>query len=99
MMRLWRLPNEKYRGLEIRAAPGLHNAAFRMIAAYLSPDFRTLDLAAGTGAFSSRLRDAGVRHIEAVELNRECFACPHIPVRAIDLNEDFADAVRGAGRW
>lgn len=90
MMAMWRLPEETYQGLAVRAAPGLHHAAFELLAPHINGEMRVLDLAAGSGAFLARLRDAGVQTLEAVELDTEGFLLPGVAVQQVDLNDDFS---------
>lgn len=49
-----------------------------------------LDLAAGTGSFLARLRDAGVADLNAVELDLPVFALPGVDPVAVDLNSPFS---------
>jgi SAM-dependent methyltransferase len=85
----WRARRERFAGLEIRAAPGLHQAACDLLRPYIPPDLRVLDLAAGTGAFLARLRTAGIRSAEAVDLDVSGFGLRDVPVHQVDLDSDF----------
>ena len=85
---------ESYRGLLMRTAPGLHEAALGVVAGLRPPPARALDLGAGEGAFTLRLKEAGYA-CEAVELQQDRFQVPAVPCRQLDLNEDFANSLSG----
>ena len=79
-----------YRDLPIFAAPGLHELAAERLAAVLPPgDASILELGAGAGAMSLRLRDRGYA-MTASDLNEGAFEPDGIPFVALDLNQEFA---------
>ena len=77
------MPN--YKGIPIRAAPGLHEDCFEIVQSVLSPGARVLDIAAGAGAFATRLRDAGY-DVHANDIDQDGWVIRDIPKSAIDLN-------------
>lgn len=79
-----------YKGLAMRCAPGVHEAGVEIMVRHGVPRVGVLDLAAGSGAFVARLRDAGFTDLHAVELDRKKFECEGIVPRAVDLNGAFA---------
>lgn len=89
-MNLWRIPKSKYKGLEARCAPGLHEAAAKQLLHNNVPRFGVLDLASGTGAFLARLRDNGFDDLHSIELDTKRFEIENITPCALDLNSDFA---------
>lgn len=97
MGKLWRLPLESYEGLLMRCAPGTHAAAMALLRRHADPGAlpapAALDLAAGTGAFVARLRDAGAASLHAVELDRAGFGVEGVEPMAVDLNSAFAPAI------
>src|SRR5262245_14992351 len=77
-----------YRGLKMHAAPSLHEHCMSLIGSLpLLATARVLDLAAGEGAFTLRLLDAGFE-VTAVELERERFSLD-AQCHNLDLNLDF----------
>lgn len=87
---LWQRPQSYYKGLLEASAPGMHASAARLLSRHLEPCTGVLDLAAGSGAWLARLRDAGFQDLHAVEINRESFHLADVQVRAHDLNEPFS---------
>lgn len=83
---------DSYAGLAIHALPGLHAHVAGMLQRLL-PAGRVLDVAAGSGAMSQRLLDAGYE-VEAVEYAIEHFALgDEVRCHALDLNRpDFPSA-------
>jgi len=88
---LWTRRQERFNGLVERCAPGTHRQLASDIARLnLSPESLVLDVAAGSGAFISRMQALGLKNFTAIELNHEDFKLAGIPVHSFDLNEDFA---------
>jgi len=54
-----KMGNDSYKGLAIHALPGLHEFMFGKVKNHTIPNGSVLDLAAGSGAMSLRLQDAG----------------------------------------
>jgi len=77
----------------MRCAPGTHEAAAEMILRNVKRDVHVLDLASGTGAFLTRLRDHGFANLHAVELNVAGFDVPGVTPRSVDLNSNFSAAL------
>lgn len=83
---------DAYRGLPIFAAPGVHEAAARLLQHYLPPQpgRRVLELGAGSGALSLRLADAGYR-VTASDLFAERFVPKaEADFQPLDLNQHFS---------
>ncbi len=81
-----------YKGLEIHAKPGLHDAVEKLLERHVPKGSSVLDMAAGSGAMSLRLQDAGYR-VHATDYVSENFRLSgKIPFTALDLNTDFAMA-------
>ena len=89
---LWRLPSEVYNNLAVRCAPGAHEAAFSLLNRYVPIEGHVLDLAAGSGAWLSRLRDAGFVNLSAIELDVERFGLDGVHPQPVDLNSHFSEA-------
>lgn len=75
------------------AAPGTHDTSMSMLMRHIHPTGRVLDLAAGSGAWLARLRDAGFTDQTAVELDHDRFRLQGVEAIAIDLNSAFADMI------
>ncbi len=80
-----------YSGLRIHALPGLHEVLGSICSEQFTPGASVLDLAAGSGAMSRRLKNLGFVPT-AVDYVSENFQAPEIPFKQKDLNEDFADS-------
>ena len=66
MTDLWHIASQDYRGLTIKCAPGVHAACLAIIKDHVPTTFSVLDLAAGSGAFLARLKDAGFEDLRGV---------------------------------
>jgi 2-polyprenyl-3-methyl-5-hydroxy-6-metoxy-1,4-benzoquinol methylase len=75
-----------YKNIPIRAAEGLHEACFDIVKRQYPDGARVLDIAAGAGAFSMRLRDAGYE-VVGNDIDDENWPAADIPKLKIDLNE------------
>jgi 2-polyprenyl-3-methyl-5-hydroxy-6-metoxy-1,4-benzoquinol methylase len=73
---------------------GMHDALIGSFSSRVPPPARVLDLGAGTGAWASRLVEAGY-DVVAVERVADRFVCRKAKLVAADLNGDFAPAVGG----
>ena len=84
----------------MRAVEGLHEEAARLIEQRFPPEVRgrtqVLDLGAGFGAFSLRLKDIGFGSVEAWDADVEQFRVEGVEALRMDLDADFAD---GAGTY
>jgi cyclopropane fatty-acyl-phospholipid synthase-like methyltransferase len=76
-----------YKGIPIHAATGLHEAVADLIAAHCTKGSSILELGAGSGAMAARLFDMGYR-VHAVDIDASTWACSHIPVQELDLNNE-----------
>lgn len=77
-------------------ADGVHEAAAALLFQHLLPPARCLDLAAGQGAFSRRLHQAGYR-VVAADVEPSGWQVPEVPLRLVDLDQPFADQLAPAG--
>lgn len=78
------MPN--YKGIAIRAAEGLHEDCFEIIKRYIPESARVLDIAAGEGAFSARLVDAGYE-VTANDIDIASWRASGINKLSVDLNK------------
>ncbi len=79
-----------YKGLPIHSLPELHEEVARLLDKYLSKGSAVIDLAAGSGALTSRMIDHGY-FLEAVDFVPENFRLDdQVPFYEANLNEDFA---------
>lgn len=93
---LARASNVHYRELAIHALPGLHEYAFEQFFHHCRHGASVLELAAGSGAMSLRLADAGYR-VTATDYVTENFRLhDSVPFFASDLNRDFATGREGS---
>lgn len=80
-----------YKGLRIHALPGLHDFIAEVAVEHLKPGATLLDLAAGSGAMSSRMQDLGFK-VTATDYVTENFKLDSVPFMRADLNESFSSA-------
>lgn len=79
------------------AAPGIHDAALRLVQKHAKTGAQIADLCAGEGAFSLRLLLAGYS-VVAADIKGEEFSAPEIPFFAVDLQEPFSEKL-GCGLY
>ena len=82
-----------YAGIPIFARPGLHAFALQQLQPHLAPAADVLELGAGRGAMSLRLADAGYRVSASDILGDNFLAGERVPFIALNLNQDFANAI------
>ena len=82
-------PNS-YRGLCIHALAGLHDYLANIFVCHIRGGATVLDLAAGSGAMSVRLKDMGYS-VHACDYVTENFSPEDIPFTQANLNEDFSE--------
>jgi len=85
--------SNNYCGLRIHALPGLHELLGNICSNYLKRGAHILDLAAGSGAMSMRLKDLGFQPV-AADYVLENFRAKDIPFHQLDLNENFSEKIR-----
>lgn len=82
--------SNNYKGLRIYALPGLHQFVGKLAAENLAPGCTVLDLAAGSGAMSQRLKDLGF-DVHATDYVAAGFKLRDtVPFKTANLNLDFA---------
>jgi len=86
-----------YKGIEVRAAEGLHDDCMAALKRYVPPGSKVLDLAAGRGAFASRAADEGYR-VTANDIDQSEWIVPGVPKTSADLN-DSIDSVMGGEKY
>ena len=69
-----------------------HEVVFELIRNYLPYPGRVVDLAAGEGAFSIRLRELG-HDVLAVDATRENWKVPDIPLELENFDSEFAEKI------
>ncbi len=84
----------RYQGLSVHAPPGVHEDAFRCLMRHVQPGARVLELGAGSGAFTRRLLDAGMK-VDATDFDPNGWALTDVPVVRQDLNEAVWDIPEG----
>jgi len=82
-------PKDYYKGMEIAAARGTHEAVAKMVKKYCRRDCTVLELGAYTGAMIERLRDTGYSLITAADLDNHLLIS-NVPHIQCDFNTDFA---------
>jgi SAM-dependent methyltransferase len=84
-----------YRGLQMLTTRGVHEEVERLVAERFPSDqrahARVLDIAAGRGALTQRLVDAGFTNVTAWDLHPEDIVVKEARVERVDLNAPFAD--------
>lgn len=75
-----------YQGLEVIATRGVHPAVITAMDRLLRPGAAVLDLGAGTGAFTLRLKEKGYQ-VTATGIDQDSFALKEVPFVYLDLNQ------------
>ena len=86
---------EGYKGLRIHALTGLHDFTAEHTYKHLTAGSRILDLAAGTGAMSLRLSDAGYNVTATDYVSKNFRLHDSIPFFKADLNDHFSKGREG----
>lgn len=81
--------SNSYQGLRIHALPGLHEYLADLLVRHIRKGARVLDLAAGSGAMSARLKDLGYS-VHAIDYVKENFSAEDVPFTQANLNDDFS---------
>ena len=76
---------------EAMCLPGLHEAVVDQVSMRVQSARRVLDIAAGAGALTRRLIDAGFS-VLANDVDGSDWSVPEIDLMSVDLNTDFAEA-------
>lgn len=82
-----------YKGLRIHALPGLHQYVESLIGEYVKPGSSVLDLAAGSGAMSLRLKDNGFRVTSSDIVGEKFRLHDCIDFFTCDLNKEFSKKI------
>lgn len=75
-----------YKGIEIRAAEGVHDDCYEMIRRYYPAGASILEMAGGAGAFSARLSDAGYA-VTANDIDHDNWQATGVKKLTMDLNK------------
>lgn len=93
--RFWTTGCQAYSGLTMRCAPGTHEAASRILAKYISPTDRVLELGVGSGAFLARLRDMGFEHLEGADICLDQCEISNVPLQECNFDQPFQQLFPG----
>ena len=74
------------------AGIGTHEVVFELIRKHLPKPSRVIDLAAGEGAFSIKLKSLG-HEILAIDASRENWKVPEIPLKIENFDSEFAEKI------
>jgi 2-polyprenyl-3-methyl-5-hydroxy-6-metoxy-1,4-benzoquinol methylase len=92
-------PGSYYAGIRMMTSEGVHEEVARLATtqfpAERRADVEVLDMGAGEGALSQRLRDLGFERVTAWELDPSRLRVEGIPVEPVDLEAPVPDAARG----
>lgn len=80
------------------AGAGTHDAVLELIRRLLPAPASVLDLAAGQGAFSVKLRDLG-HNVRAVDVSRDNWKAADIPLVEANLDSEFALSISPGARF
>jgi cyclopropane fatty-acyl-phospholipid synthase-like methyltransferase len=81
-----------YKGIEIRAAEGLHDDCLGIIKKHYPNSANIFEVAGGAGAFSARLTDAGYE-VTANDIDNDNWRATDIPKLTMDLNNPLDSAL------
>ena len=85
------MENGKSKPIEM-ACTGTHDIVFDLIKKYLPEPSRVVDLAAGEGAFSVRLKELG-HSVKAIDFSDENWKAPEIELELENLDSEFAEKI------
>lgn len=96
-MKNWLISTEKslveqYRGITIHAHPGLHQDLAELFRQSVDPGACVLDIGAGAGAFSLRLKDLGYQ-VTALDIDPQKWAASEVPFLVLDINKGVRASV------
>ena len=80
---------ENYRGIPIHADWGVHSQTMELVKKYIAAGSSVLDLGAGAGAFSARLKDAGYL-VTAVDVDSEKWMATEVSLLELDLDRGIS---------
>ena len=80
--------DKSYKGLQVLASSGVHSEAIEIIRNYLMPGIKVLEVGAGTGAFTLRLKECGY-HVVASGIEPQTFVLEDIPYVTLNLNQEL----------
>ena len=86
----------EYKDLEVRAAAGLHEDCLKIFQRFVPEGSEIIDLAAGAGAFSERLVDAGYS-VTSNDIDDKSWQPTHIPKLTLDLDKPLEPFLPAAG--
>lgn len=78
------------------AGVGTHEVVLELFKKFVPANSLVADLAAGEGAFSVALKGLGHR-VRAIDVNRESWKVPDIPLDVTDLDSEFAESIITSG--
>lgn len=94
MGEMWRRKLNSYKGMQEGCAPGTQEKLIELILRNATTRSGVLDLGARHGALLARLRDQGFTDLCGVDLEPDTFKLEGVPFHRLDLNSDFAGALR-----
>jgi 2-polyprenyl-3-methyl-5-hydroxy-6-metoxy-1,4-benzoquinol methylase len=74
-----------YKGIQLKAAEGLHDDCFKIINRNYAKGAKIFEVAAGAGAFSARLHDAGYA-VTANDIDHDNWKAVEVTKLTMDLN-------------
>lgn len=85
-----------YRGLPIHSMPVLHERIAQLVSELVPRGSRVLDLAAGAGALTLRIRDQGFEVVACDYVSENFRLHDSVPFHRLNLNLGFAERFEGA---
>ncbi|MFZ5448833.1 MAG: class I SAM-dependent methyltransferase [Thermodesulfobacteriota bacterium] len=83
-----------YGGHNVLASPGVHESALKIMKDHVREGARVLELGAGTGAFTLRLKEQGYQ-VTASGIEPHIFTLKEVPFSLFDINGEIPEEHRG----
>jgi 2-polyprenyl-3-methyl-5-hydroxy-6-metoxy-1,4-benzoquinol methylase len=83
-----------YKGITEHSHPGLHSEIAQLFVKHVPLPATVLDVGAGAGAFSLRLKDLGYQ-VTALDIDPEKWNVPNVDFQVLDINKGIAASVGG----
>lgn len=79
-----------YKGLQVRAPPGVHEAVLNVVLQYVDRQGHILEVGSGAGSLTQRLLDNRL-HVTASGIDADDFCCPDVQFQYLDIQASIPE--------